>query len=185
MDESHWRIKIQPAATGSRKFQAWSQIVTLCCWLLFVVSSNIPAHKYTQTNDHVPLSHSRLTRLVATLEKQECTASAAVQICYRELHNQLLYVKWMLKCFPRTRSSTSRERNTILWAHLTLCRASDPRCAGASGQSAALSTGRGRERLTSSLSLKGCPQSHPSLHKQTKTAWFFNLALGMGFWLAW
>lgn len=97
MDASNWRIKVQPATTGSRKFHAWSQIVVLRCWLLFVISSNIPAHKYTQTNDHVPLSHSRLTRLVATLEKQESTASAAVQICHRELHNQLLYVKWMLK----------------------------------------------------------------------------------------
>lgn len=50
---------------------------------------------------------------------------------------------------------------------LTLFPASDPKCRGASGQSAALSTGTEKERLMSSLSQTGCPQSHPNLNKTT------------------
>lgn len=50
---------------------------------------------------------------------------------------------------------------------LTLFPASDPKCRGASGQSAALSTGTEKERLMSCLSQTGCPQSHPNLNKTT------------------
>lgn len=65
--------------------------------------------------------------------------------------------------------STFKDKKTtwsfveLCGVNLTLFPVSDPKCRDASGQSAALSTGTEKERLTSSPSLMGCPQSHPNL----------------------